>query len=80
MGMQSKYEDDKHEKNRQKNRNQYHNGNGKRNHRLKYLQRKNEISNEDLQQFNTIEEKLRFCEVVHIKNRHKGVLEVLFED
>jgi len=50
--------------------NQYHNGNGKKLHRLRYLKKVNNITDEELEGCDDIDEKIEYCNIVHIKNKY----------
>lgn len=64
-----KTKEEKLEMKRNSSKKYYHNGNGKKYHRLRYLMRKNNISREELEGLETVEEKIEYCHLVHIKNK-----------
>lgn len=62
---------DDREKQLKRNANQryYHNSNGKLNHKIRYLMRRNNISYEDVEGMD-IEEKLKYCRHIHAINKY----------
>lgn len=55
-----------------RNRNQkyYHQSNGRKQQQIYYLKKTNNISTEELKACETIEEKLEYCRLVHIRNKY----------
>lgn len=55
---------------RKRNQKYYHQSNGRKKHQIYYLKKTNNITSEELDAFETIDEKLEYCQVVHIRNKY----------
>jgi hypothetical protein len=70
MGKQIIYNDPLHELMRKQSKEYYHNGNGKKSNRLRYLMERNGITKKDLIDMETLEEKLDYCNKIHIQKKY----------
>jgi hypothetical protein len=70
MGLKTKFEDDEHASLRSRNKKYYYEGNGKKTHQLRYMIKVNNISKEELEQLETLDEKLEYCKRIHIVNKY----------
>lgn len=75
MGVKVNFEDDSHKILRERSSKFYHEGHGKKLHRLRYLRKHNNINDEDLTCFDTLDDKIKHCEMIHIKRKHKHLFE-----
>lgn len=55
---------------RKSSRKYYHEKNGRIYHRIRYLMRVNDITEDEVKDLETPQEKLEYCQVVHIKNKY----------
>ena len=65
------YNDAFHEYMRCVNRQYYHNGNGKASARIRYLMRKYDIKKNEMIDMKTMDEKLAYCNRIHIMKQIK---------
>lgn len=65
------YNDALHEYMRSLNRNYYHNGNGKASSRIRYLMRKYDIKKSEIINMSSMDEKLEYCNRIHIMKKYK---------
>lgn len=70
MGRKAIYDDATHIRNREKNRQHYYENRGRNMHRLRYLRKINNITDEELSDFETLEEKIEYAQLVHIRNKY----------
>lgn len=70
MGRKAIYDDRKHTVNREKNHKFYHEKQGRKVHKLRYLRKVNNITDEELGDFETLDEKIEYCQLVHIRNKY----------
>jgi len=66
-------------KEREYSRNYYYYKSGKNKKRLSYLKKVNNITNEEMEGLETIDEKLEYCQIVHIRNKY-GITVKDFDD
>lgn len=77
--MKRKYDDKKHKTDRERLHRYYHSGKGKKYNKLYYLMKVNNITNEEMEGLETIDEKLEYCQIVHIRNKY-GITVKDFDD
>lgn len=65
------YNDTLHEYMRVLNREYYHNGNGKASSRIRYLMRKYDIKKSEIINMSSMDEKLEYCNRIHIMKKYK---------
>jgi hypothetical protein len=60
----------KREKHNKRNSKWYHEGNGKIKHKICYLIKKNNIDKSKVNEIEDLEEQLKYCQEIHIKNKY----------
>lgn len=73
MGLNVNFDDEKHQRLRERSTSYYHSGNGKKLHRLRYLMKRNNIQETEIQGINNIDDKVKHCELIHILKKHKNL-------
>ena len=73
MGQKANFNDDYHTKTREMSKNYYYNNGGKKIHRLRYLMKCNNINKEALTEYDNIDQKIKYCEIEHIKRKYGNI-------
>lgn len=68
--MKRQYDDKQHNTARARLYKYYHSGKGKKYSKLYYLMKVNNISKEDVEHLESIDQKLLYCQKIHIENKY----------
>jgi len=79
MPRKAEFNDNTHQRKRQNAKRWYDNSTGKLWHKMNYLRKKYDIGKEELEGLDGIEEKLEYCNIIHIRNKY-GITVKDFDD